>query len=457
MSKPRVHGSRRHVRRRLRVVVGGTAALASLGLLFGGPLSAPGAGAVESTNQYLSTAQQGVALASSINTWGNNKFHWFNEVLNDKARSPQATLWGIVPMFETVDFDALANPSAANIRLVRHFAGKAATYWDKNITPAPGVKRKTPAYAPYPHSYNNPKTFFDDNAWFSLAFLDAYQVMVKIKNSRLAAVYLADAERGFNFINQNGWDNQDGGGMWWNTKHQIPGGQGRSGEALGAATALAARLFQVTLQPEYLEAAQKFVIWANTHILKWDGSYANSIPREVTMPHDGEGMMIAAFTALCESPRAGPVPSAAYSTLPPNKTQGVMPSFRLPYDPQSKRALDPSSWCNWAESVANSTANGVNPGGGIQDAYFPLSEGPMWDTIYVRGLVALYAHDHNSTWYRLIEGTVQKIIKNARGAGGLFTKDWDGSSNVPASVPGDIRTDGASLSAIAALGAAGSL
>jgi hypothetical protein len=425
--------------------LGGSVACLSLAGLLLGPLSALGAGTVQSTNQYLTAAQQGVVLAGSTNNWGNKKFTWYNEVLNDTARSPQATLWGIVPMFETVDYNAQANPSKANINLVKHFAAKAGTYWDKNVTPAPGVTRKTPAYAPYPGSYNDPNTFFDDNAWFSLAFLDAYHVMLKVRNAPLAARYLANAKRGFNFINQNAWDHHDGGGLWWNTKHQIPGGTGRSGEALGAATALAARLYKATGGKVYLNAAVKYITWANGHILKWDGSYADSIPREVIMPHDGEGMMIAAFTALCQS-KAGAVPRTVYAGLPPNKTQGVNPSFRLPDDP--------SSWCSWAEALAQHTAFGVNPGGGTQDAYFPLSEGPQWDTIYVRGLLALYGYDHDPTWYRLISGTVQNILKNARGSGGLFTKTWDGSSNVPASVPGDIRTDGASLSAIAALGVA---
>jgi hypothetical protein len=423
----------------------GSVACLALGALLAGPASTLAAGGATTTNSYLATAQQGVTLAASTNNWGNKKFTWFNELLNDTARSPQATLWGIVPMFETVDFNALANPSPSNVNMVRHFAGKAATYWDRNVTPAPGVTRKTPAYAPYPGSYNNPKTFFDDNAWFSLAFLDAYQVMLKVKNAKLAARYLANAKRGFNFINQNGWDRHDGGGMWWNTKHQIPGGKGRSGEALGAATALAARLYQATGGKVYLSAALKFITWANGHILKWDGSYADSIPHEVIMPHDGEGMMIAAFTALAQS-RAPTVPRTVYSMLPPNKTQGVNPSFRLPDNP--------ALWSSWAEALAHHTAFGVNPGGGTQDAYFPLSEGPQWDTIYVRGLLALYADDHDASWYRLISDTVGKILKNARGSGGLFTKTWDGSSSVPASVPGDIRTDGASLSAIAALAAA---
>lgn len=79
------------------------------------------------------------------------------------------------------------------------------------------------------------------------------------------------------------------------------------------------------------------------------------------MPHDGEGAMIVAFTTLCQ-PGAS-VPSSVYAGLPANRTQGVNPSFRLP--------SDPTSWCSWAEAVADHTANDVNPGGGLQDAFCP--------------------------------------------------------------------------------------
>jgi hypothetical protein len=433
----------RSFRGRLRVLLGGSAAGLSLALVLAGPVDAQGALRGQSVSQYLSVAEKGVIQAGSTSNWGNPRYHWYNELLNDTARSPQATIWPIVPLFETVDYDALADPSTANLNLVKHFAAKAETYWDKNITPAPGVTRKTPAYAPYPGSYNDAETFFDDNAWWSLAFMDAYQVMVQVKNSTLATRYLNDAARGFNFIRGNAWDHHDGGGMWWNTLHAIPGGHGRSGEALGAATDLAARLYQATGKSVYLTAAVKYITWANHHLLKWDGGYANVIPREVTMPHDGEGAMIAAYTALCEA-RAS-VPRTVYAGLPRNKTRGVNPSFRRP--------AHPSSWCSWAEAVAHHTAFGVNPGGGTQDRFFPLREGPQWDAIYLRGLLSLYAYDHLTTWYRLATDTAQRILKNAQEPNGLFLKDWSGSTKVPGSPPGEIRTDAASLSVFAALAA----
>lgn len=432
-------GAVRRLSWRVSVLLLGTAAGVSAGFVLAAPVAAQ-----QPSSPFLATAEQGVTLAGQLTNWGNSRFHWYNEYLNDTARSPQATIWGIVPLFETVDYNGLADPSATNLALVRHFASKAETYWDTKVTPAPGVRKRTPAYAPYPGSHNDPETFFDDDAWFSLAFMDAYRDMLAVHNATLARRYLRDAERGFNFILANGWDHR-GGGMWWNTYHRIPGGQGRSGEALSSATDLAARLYQATGNRVYLRAAVKYISWANHHLLKWDGSYANAIPHEVIMPHDGEGAMIAAFATLCQS-KAGKVPLAVYSKLPRNKTQGVNPSFRRP--------ARPSSWCSWAEAVAHHTAYGVNPGGGVQDGFFPLREGPQWDTIYVRGLMSLYAVDHDASWYRLASGTAQAILRNAQATGGLFLRTWQGGSTVPGARPGEIRTDAASLSVFASVAAA---
>jgi hypothetical protein len=415
-----------------------------------GLASGPARAAALSKAQYLPLAQRGIGKTSA---WGNRKFHWFNEVLKDRKKYPQATIWGVAPLFESIAYTTIAQPNSANVARLKKFANHAEQYFDPNITPKPGISLKTPAYAPYPRSRNNQKTFFDDNGWWSLAFMDAYTAMQKAHNSVLAARYLADAVRGFNFIYPNSWDTKDAGGpdsvrstkggVFWNTYHTIPGGTGRSGEALGAATELAAELYRATGGRIYLLAALKYITWANQNLLKWDGSYATQIPREVTMPHDAEGAMIGAFTALCQS-KAGAVPASLYSFLPPNKTHSH-PSFRLPSNPRS--------WCSWAEALARHTAFGVNPGGGVQDDFFPLDEGPQWDAIYVRGLLALYGYDHAATWYRLASATAGRIVKKARLSNGEYLKTWTGSNRIPGAAPGMIRTHAASVSVLAGLSA----
>jgi glycosyl hydrolase family 76 len=431
---------------RALLVLGSTA----LCLVAAGFAAGPARAAALTQAQYLSLAQQGIGRTSA---WANTRFHWYNEALNDTNRYPQATVWGLAPLFEAEAYSTMANPNPATVARLASFANHAEAYLDPNVVPGPGMFAKAPAYAPYPNSHDNQKTFFDDNAWWSLAFIDAYTAMEKANNPVPAARYLADAGRGFIFIRAYGWDSHGAGGpssvqsttggMFWNTDHSIPGGTGRSGEALGAATELAAELYRATGNPTYLGAAIKYITWANQNLLKWDGSYAVQIPHEVTMPHDGEGAMIGAFTALCES-SAGPVPASVYSFLPPNKTHRD-PSFRLPDDP--------SSWCSWAEALAHHTAFGVNPGGGVQDAYLPLNEGPQWDAIYVRALLSLYGYDHDPAWLGVASDTATRIITNARLSNGEYLKTWSGVSQVPGAAPGEIRTHAASVSVLAALSA----
>jgi hypothetical protein len=442
--------------------VGGALGLVLAALLLG-PAGAQATLAPAQTS-YLQRAQQGVNDAWSDGgklTWGDQKRHWYNRLLTGNTKNPLAEIWDVVGLWESQDDIALAKPTSKNVHRVEYFAEHAWTYRDKNITPVLGeTEPKVLAFGPYPESYNDPETFCDDNAWWALAFLDAREVMLLVHLYQLANAYLHHALVGFDFISKYCWDAADGGGMYWSTAHRQ-----RSGEALGLGTDLAARLFQATsttaaqdaAASRYLADAEAWITWANDHLLKWDGSYACGYVKqgspscgvdrlkaklpEVIMPHDGEGAMISAFTTLCET--GAKVPASVYAKLPPNKTHGVNPSFRRP--------SDPSSWCSWAESLAGSTVNGVNPGSHVQDAFLPLSEGPQWDATYVRGLLTLYSYDHNPEWYRAATSTAARIIKNARESNGLYLKGWDGSTHILDAVPGMLRTHAWSVSVFAAL------
>ena len=352
---------------------------------------APLAGATRraGATDYLTIAQQGVKQASD---WSNHKYHWYNAVLHDRQKYPQVTFVDAAPLFEAVDYLAVADPTAANKQAVISFANHAAQYWDVSIKPGG-------AWAPYPGNKGDVVTYFDDNGWWSLGFLDAYTVTRK-------ASYLRDAERDFKFISKAGWDTADGGGMWRDTKHSI-----RTGEALGADVDLAARLYEDTKQATYLTEAVKWITWADAHLLKSNGTYSAQIPKETVMPHDGEGAMLAAFTALCTS--GAPAPSAI------------------------------GSWCTKAETFAGATVN----------SFFPLNAGPQIDSIYVRGLLALYAHDHTARWFAAASTTAARILHNAREPNGLFLRAWDGSHTIPGVAPNSLRTHASSVSVFAALAA----
>jgi hypothetical protein len=219
-----------------------------------------------------------------------------------------------------------------------------------------------------------------------------------------------------------------------------------SGEALGAATQLAVRLYQLTGKRGFLAAALNYIEWANHHVLKWDGTYGVGRPHadEPAMTHAGEGAMMGAMTLLCKL--RAPLPSAVYEGLPPNRFGGH-PSYELPPNPRS--------WRSWAEALATHTAYGVKAGHRVFDGYAPLNEGPQFDAIYLRDILGLYALDHRARWYRLAARTAQRILHNARSPNGRFTRAWNGTIHIKFATPGRLRTDAASVSVFAALAAAG--
>lgn len=414
---------------------------------------------------YLTLAEHGVAQTSR---WWDAKAHWYRAVLDNPHHRRTAKLWDTNGLFEALDEIAAAQPSSQNLAAVASFANSSERYWDRNLKPIP-------AYAPYIGDESPHQTaWFDDNGWIGLAFLDAYKVTGTHR-------YLTDAERAFTFIAAEGWDAAKGG-MWWDTEHPW-----RSGEALAAAADLAARLYQATAKASYLRAADKYIGWADEHLLKPHGVYIptacapypyliepakrvptppcgrvsvakcsrhggcprgkpignhgglpplvcngklvgpatpanlhkyrkehctaairpgkplNGKPTMVAMPHDGEGAMLAAITTLCE-------------------TTG-----------QQK-------WCKAAEKLAAAEIKWLAP----------FADGPQYDSVLVRGLLTLYAHDHNPRWYRFAVAIARLIETHARTGPGLYLRGWDGRP-IPGSVFGMLQGDAGSIAVFADL------
>ena len=416
--------------------------------------------------RYLAVAQQGVAETSR---WWNSRLDWYDAVLNDHARLPLAKLWDTNGLFEALDEVALAQPSSRNLAALRSFANGSERYLNRALRPVPG-------YSPYPGDRSRKQqTWFDDNGWIGLAFLDAYRATG-------GSSYLSDAERAFSFIAAGGWD-AGPGGMWWSTSHPW-----RSGEALAAAADLAARLYRATGKTTYLRSAEKYIGWADRHLLQVHGVYlrtadhpypyliepknfdsgshskpaptgtmtpvkvpkgmkipkggslnlagpanvsacpkrrrrckpgavfrqggagphgpfraANAKPTMVAMPHDGEGAMLAAVTTLCE-------------------------------------ATGRQSWCRAGEKLAAAEIVWLAP----------FADGPQYDSVLVRGLLTLYAHDHNPRWYRFAVAIARLITRHAQTSPGVYLRGWDGRA-VPSSQPGALLTDAGSIGVFADL------
>ena len=230
---------------------------------------------------YLALAEY--ELARTERVFWNPTLHWYNErlPLNWDPAKPLARLWAAFPLFEAVDAVAIADPTAANKAAVRSFALGAEKYFNPAIKPVGGYDWYPGIRDPREHTY------FDDNGWWELAFLDAYRATGDTRDLR-------DAERAFRFISVSGWD-RSGGGVWWETLHLH-----RTSEPLAAEIYTGFALYRYTHQASYLQTAEKFLTWANRY--SWNSAkrlYQRN-ETDATVLDYVEGLMIGAQLELCQ-------------------------------------------------------------------------------------------------------------------------------------------------------------
>jgi hypothetical protein len=232
----------------------------------------------EAQQHYLSLARAGVAQAQK--RWRDRRLGWYDSRLGDREHYPLATIWDSVPLFESLDAIAIAQPSAADRHAVASFAAGAERYLNRGLRPLPG-------YSPYPGDREpSTETWFDDNGWWGIAFMQAFRATGTHR-------YLTDAQRALRYIAAAGWD-PNGGGIWWDTDHPY-----KSGPALAADTLLAALVYQQTGSTFALEQARKFLTWANTAgFASSEGLYADSSVSDTPVDYI-EGPLIYAQALLC--------------------------------------------------------------------------------------------------------------------------------------------------------------
>ena len=438
------------------VILGGGSASAGLPVGAGLRTSldfSPAHAQVLGRTQYLALAEQGIAKTS---LWWDPKLHWYRDYLGDHQKHPLESLWDTISMFELLDEVTIAQPNRDNRSAVESFAAYYTHYWNPNLKPTPGYAPRTGQRG------KRQPTWYDDNGWLGLAFLDADEATGTRR-------YLTDAERAMAFIEAGGWDAKHGGGMWWDTEHPW-----HSGEALAADTDLAARLYQVTRKSQYLKSAETWMTWANKHLRQKNGVYipTSSIPygsetytgsgpvqagpgnrQNVTLPaRCRKARSVSQCLArLCKSnkrlcpekrfrvnAKAKPASSTKpKSVLMPHDGEGAMLSAMVTL----YQATHHRFWLAEAERFAPNIIRWLEP----------FDDGPQYDGILLRGFVALYAQDHNARWYAFVTSMASVILDTARTAPGVYLKPWGGGTKVPGAVPGMLRTDASSLMVFADL------
>jgi hypothetical protein len=347
------------------------------------PAAAPAAALSPTQQRYLALAQAGVTQAEK--RWRDPRRGWYDARLGDRERYPLATIWDIVPLFESLDAIAIAEPSAANRRALARFAAGAERYLNRGLRPVPG-------YSPYPGDREaNTETWFDDNGWWGLAFVEAYRATGTRR-------YLADAERALRYIADAGWD-PGTGGIWWNTHHPF-----KSGPALASDTLLATLIYQQDRSTFALEQAQKFIAWANTGgFSNAEGLYTDSSLSATPVDYI-ESPLIYAQALLCQLTGA-------------------------------------SGDCQRAEQI-EATA--------LRRFGYLLDFSPQYDAIYLQWMLALYALDGDRTLYLLAADNARDAQTRAANGEGLYLLSWNGET-LPTfdAEPGMLQTQAATTSLFA--------
>jgi len=345
------------------------------------PASVPALGTAQ--QRYLALAQAGVAQARKH--WWDPRRGWYDAHLDDRERYPLATIWDIVPLFQSLDAITIAQPTAPNRRALQGFAAGAERYLNRGLRPLPG-------YSPYPGDREaDTETWFDDNGWWGVAFVEAYRATG-------ARRYLADAQRALRYIAAAGWD-PSGGGIWWNTEHPY-----KSGPALAADTLLATLIYQQDGSAFALAQARKFIAWANTSgFSAAQGLYADSGVNATPVDYV-EAPLIYAQALLC-------------------------------------RLTGSDSDCRRAEQLQPIALDRFG---------YLLDFSPQYDAIYLQWTLALYALEGDPTLYLLATDNARDAQTRAANREGLYLLSWNGET-LPAidAEPGMLQTQAATTSLFA--------
>lgn len=263
---------------------------------------------------------------------------------------------------------------------------------------------------------------YDDEGWWALAWLRAYDLT---GNSR----YLSMAKTIFSDMSTNGWDTAVcGGGMWWNKAKTY-----KNAITNELFLTIAARLHQRTPGDS---GSGSYLDWANR---EWTWFSNSGMINSANLINDG-------LTASCVN--------NGQTTWTYN--QGII----LGGLTDLYKITGNSTYLSKAESIANATlSNLVYSSGILREPCEPSgcgSDGEQFKGLFMRNLAYLYDEDHQASYYQFLATNANSLWANDRNGSNQLGLIWAGpfdtatparqsSAMIPMSVLAEPWTQGAAF------------
>lgn len=253
-------------------------------------------------------------------------------------------------------------------------------YYDSSRFPA--------GYQSYPTFAGHSDRFYDDNVWLALDFCKLY-------SSNGNKKHLDKAIEIYEFI-YSGWDDKVGGGIYW--CEQNKSSKNTCSNAPGAV--LSAKMYLLTDEDKYLEDAVDTYHWTKSNLLDpEDYVYWDNISLQ------------------------GDVDKRKYSYNSGQMVEAAVLLYQITGDEnylEDARKTAAGSYDHFTQMVDTPA--------GEQRFY---SDSPWFNTIMLRGLIALYHLDGNKEYIETMRQNVLYAWENLRDSNSLLANSWHKKSNNP--------------------------
>ena len=237
--------------------------------------------------------------------------------------------------------------------------------------------------------------YYDDEGWWALAWIDAFDLTGDQRYLSIAKSIFADMA--------NGWDDTCGGGIWWSKYRRYK-------------NAIANELFfsvAAHLANRDSSSSTQYLDWANR---EWKWFAGSGMINAQGLINDGLGTRTGR-TSATECKNNG---QATWSYNQGVVLGGLTELAQLNPDPSLPQT---------AQKIATAAiTNLVDTNGGMHDPCEPNcgADGPQFKGIFVRNLVVLYGQDPQEAYKSFINTNANSIWTHAQGTNFRFGQVWSG-------------------------------